>query len=417
VGYALDSFGFVEDAVASVGSPYRVSLPGTDLYVLAEPAHLKRALVDDVDAFGKTEDFRTAFGDGLLTVEGETWREQRDLLSPYFFRERIGGYTDRMAARTDRRLDRWSPGDRIDAEAELSALALEILFSALFGRELALDGDAALRRSANGLNGWFKPTSWVLPEWVPTPSRRRFHRSVERLRGEVDRLIERRERTGAEGEDLLSKLVRARDHVDLPEETIKDQLLTFIFAGHETTAKAMTFTLYFLARNPGIREQVEAEADAMVAGEGAPTLTDLDGMDALDRALRESMRLYPPVHTIPRRTTEPVEVDGYRVPAGEEVHLSVYGVHRNAGVYEGPGQFRPSRWTDEVDRHDFAYVPFGGGRRSCIGREFALTEAKVVLGTICSRYRLEWLSEESIEVDPQVTTGVDGEATMVVHER
>lgn len=416
IQFASDAFGFVEDARAACGDAFAVDLLGPEtLYVLAAPEHARRVLDSDADAFGKTADFRRAFGEGLVSVEGETWRRQRQLLQPHFYRDRIASYVPTMVRRTRRRLDTWADGDRLDVEEEMSALALEVLFATLFGRELAVDGDDRLRRSAADLNGWFEPSSWALPAGVPTPARRRFRRAKAHLRETVDGLIEDRMGEPADADDLLATLVRGRAAGGLSRETLTDQLVTFVFAGHETTAKAMSFAWYLLATHPDARERFHEELAATLGGDD-PTAADLRELPFTDRVLREAMRLYPPVHTIPRRTTREVEVGDYRLPADREVHLSVYLLHRNGAVYDDPLAFRPDRWRDD-DRPAYGYLPFGGGRRRCIGQEFALAEAKAVLATVGQRYRLEWPREEPLAVEPAVTTRIAGDATMSVHER
>ncbi len=421
VAFARDPFGFLDRATGEAGDAFRMDVVGTDVYVLTHPEHFRQVLVTDVDRFGKTEDFSRAFGSGLLSTEGDRWRRQRDQLQPFFYADRIRGYGDTMVEQIERRAERWSPGETLDVASEMKTLTLEVLFATLFGRKLDPTADADLYAAANGLNAWFAPSSWALPTWVPTPARRRFRNSSQRLREEVDRLVRARERADGAGDDLVSKLLAVRDAADgrgPTDETIKDQLVTFTFAGHETTALALTYTWYLLSEHPDVRDRLYAELDAVVDGR-EPTAADVERLDYADSVLREAMRLYPPVHTIPRRTEDAVDVDGYRIPADSEVHLSVRQVHRNGAFYDDPGAFRPERWTEASDRerHEFAYAPFGGGRRTCIGRAFALFEAKLVLATIGQRYRLDAPADFDLELDPQMTTQPDGAVPMAVTER
>lgn len=410
-----------------------MDLPGVaDVFVLAHPDYFNQVLVTDIDAFGKTDDYRRAFGNGLLSVEGQQWRRQREILQPLFYREQIRGYTDQMVACTERRLDTWVEGETREMETEMQDLTLEILFSTLFGRELVPREDQELRDAADGLNEWFTPSSWILPHWMPTPARRRFNQSTKRLRREVRTLLaedgEQSNRGDTDSEssilkdqqnpdqlftapdtpDLLTQLQRARDTENgeqLTIEEIEDQLVTMVFAGHETTATALAFAWYVLATHPEIREQFEKELDTVLGGE-PPSHDDLPELELTDRIITEALRLYPPIHTIPRQTTADVEVNGYRIPEGHEIHLSIIHVHRDGQFYDDPLLFRPNRWTNEFeeDLHDFAYAPFGGGRRTCIGREFALLEAKVVLATIGQRFQFDWEQEHEIELEPRVTT-------------
>ena len=189
--FARGPFEFVEYATEECGDIYRMEFPGIKpVFVFAHPDYFDQVLVADVDAFGKTDDFRRAFGSGLLSVEGEVWRRQRDILQPLFYRARIRGYTEQMVAATDRRLDTWTEGETRDMETEMRDLTLEILFATLFGREMVPGEDQELREAADGLNDWFAPSSWILPPWLPTPARRRFNQSKKRLRREVRNLLE-----------------------------------------------------------------------------------------------------------------------------------------------------------------------------------------------------------------------------------
>ncbi|WP_332900379.1 cytochrome P450 [Haladaptatus sp. CMSO5] len=414
--FASDPFTFVEDATAECGDIYRMDLPAiNDVFVLCHPDYFNRVLVSDIDAFGKTDDFRRAFGNGLLSAEGQTWRKQREILQPLFFRDQVSGYTNNMVACTERRLERWEQGEVRDMESEMRDLTLEILFATLFGRELSPGEDSELRTAADGLNDWFAPSSWILPDWLPTPARRRFKQSVTRLRQEVRALLaddasQEKSQDSLDTPqtlDLLSQLQQTRDTEDgahLTTQEIEDQLVTMVFAGHETTATALAFTWYLLATHPDIRDQFHEELATVLDGK-SPTYSDLPELEITDRILRESLRLYPPIHTIPRQTLTDVEINGFRLPAGHEVHLSIIHVQRDEQFYDEPLEFRPDRWTDglEADLPDFAYAPFGGGRRTCIGREFALLEAKMVLATIGQRFQLDWEGEKELDLEPRVT--------------
>nr|WP_220132519.1 cytochrome P450 [Natronomonas sp. LN261] len=433
VQFARDPFEFVERATSECGDIYRMDLPAVDdVFVFAHPDYFDRVLVSDIDAFGKTEDYQRAFGHGLLSVEGQQWSHQREMLQPLFYREQIKGYTDQMVACTERRLETWKEGETLDLEPEMKNLTLEILFSTLFGRALVPGEDQDLRDAADGLNEWFTPSSWILPPWVPTPARRRFDQSTKRLRQEVRRLLEEGsdqtgvspsinepsgsnvqsipEQTAAASTtpDLLTQLQQARNREDGPQfttEEIEDQLITMVFAGHETTAAALAFTWYVIATQSDIREQFQEELDTVLDG-GRPTYDNLQNLEFTDQIITEALRLYPPIHTIPRQTITDVEVGGYRIPEGHEIHLSIIHVHRDEQFYEDPLEFRPERWTNEFEGelHDFAYIPFGGGRRTCIGREFALLEAKVVLATIGQKFQFEWGKKDEINLEPRVTT-------------
>ncbi|WP_423743910.1 cytochrome P450 (plasmid) [Haladaptatus sp. SPP-AMP-3] len=417
--FARDPFEFTYRAIDECGDIYRLVLPTTEVCVMAHPDYFRQVLVTDVDAFGKTDDYRKAFGSGVLATDGAQWRRQRKILQPLFHRDRITGYGDYMVASTQRRLDTWTPGEIQDVESEMQDLTLEILFATLFGRELAPGEGDDLRTASEGLNKWFAPTSWLLPNWMPTPSRRAFFDSKERLRTEIRRLLtehdpdkradENSPPDGLQRDTLLSKLDEARHssgQSHLSTEEVEGQLLTMLFAGYETTAAALGFAWYSLAMNPDIQQAFHEELDTVLGGD-PPMHEDIDDLELTRRIVTETLRMYPPVHTIPRQTTRTVEVDGYQIPADREIHLAVLSVHRDERFYDNPDSFRPNRWTSEFENElpDYAFMPFGGGRRTCIGRDFAQLEATLVLATIGQHWSFEWAGEETtVSIEPEITT-------------
>lgn len=425
--FARSPFHFVENAIEECGDLYRMELPGTDVYVMAHPEHFRRALVTDIDLFGKTDDFQQVFGNGLLSTESEQWSRQREIMQPLFGRDRINGYAPHMVEATEQRLLTWRDGETRDMESEMQDLTLEILFATLFGRTLSPGEGENLREASDGLNRWFTPTSWLMPPWVPTPARREFSESSERLRTEVDRLLAEQAYGSQQTDDdrpdgLIAMLQQAReasgeDHMS--KEEVEDQMLTMIFAGYETTAAALAFAWFSLATNPEIRREFHDELDTVLNGD-LPSPENVDDLKFTNRIVKETLRLYPPVHTIPRQTTEPVDVDGYRIPGDEQVHLSVIALHRNERYYDEPKSFRPDRWTDnfEEELDEYAYVPFGGGRRTCIGRDFALLEATLVLARIGQDYQFDWMGEDTnIMIEPEITTQTKNGLPMKIRER
>ncbi|WP_423750705.1 cytochrome P450 [Salinirarus marinus] len=421
-----DVFGFRDRALAN-HDVVRVRLFGPgDVYHFAHPDHFDRVLVSDREQFRKSEDFRIAFGRGLVAAEGGEWRRQREVLQPLFRRERLRSHADTIVEQVRRRRRRWDDGERIDLPAETSQLSLDVLFATLFGRELALDGDEDVREAAGRLSDWFTPTSYPLPNWVPTPARRRFEAGRRRLRAVADRLLAEKAAnppsTPADADDLLSLLVALREsgageRDALGDDRLRDQVVTMIFAGHDTTATAIAFAFYALATNSDVRRRFHAEVDRL---DGPPTVEDLDSLDVTDRIVTETLRLYPPVYTIPREAAADVTVGGYRVPAGSRIFLAVEQVQRDPRFFDDPETFRPGRWTDGLRRDlpDFAYAPFGGGPRRCIGRELARIEAKLALATVGREYELR---RESTDADPplapEMTLGMESGTTFRVVER
>ncbi|MFB6103281.1 MAG: cytochrome P450 [Haloplanus sp.] len=405
-----DVFGFRDRAMAE-RDLVRIRLLGPgDVYHLGHPDYFERVLLSDRDRFRKADDFRVAFEGGLVAVEGETWQRQRDVLQPLFARDSLVDYAAGMVEQIRRRRRRWKPGTWIDLASEASQLTLDVLFATLFGRELELDGDEDIRTAASRLQDWFAPTSYPLPQWVPTPARRRFKRGKRRLQTVAARLLDAAAddppADPAGADDLLSLLVGLREAGvggdALSDDRLRDQVVTMIFAGHDTTATAIAFAFYALATHPAVRERFHAEVDSL---DGPPTIDDLDDLDVTERVVTETLRCYPPVYTIPREAATDVTVDGYHVPAGAPTWLTVDQVHHDPRFYDAPAAFRPERWTADLRERlpDFAYVPFGGGPRRCIGRQFALMEAKLALATIGREYHLAWPDEGD---DPPLRAGM-----------
>ncbi|PSP97181.1 cytochrome P450 [Halobacteriales archaeon QS_4_70_19] len=428
----------VQDPIAfsnrasAVRDVYRIWLPGLgDLTQVTHPDHMKRILLTEREKFRKSDDFGIAFGDGLLTVEGEEWAQQRKTLQPLFVRESVMGYADTMVEQVQRRVDRWTESQHLDLQSEMTDLTLDVLFAAILGRELAVDGDEKIRRSAEALHDWFLPTSYPLPRWMPTPARRRFREGKRTLQQEADRLLEEASRNPpsdpTEADDLINLLVGLRaagvtDSGMLTDERLRDQMVSIIFAGHDTTTTSLTFALWALAEHPDIRERFHAEVDAL---DGPPTAEDVEEgrLEFTDKVVTETLRLFPPVYALPRIADQDVQFNGYRVPEGERVGIIIRRIQRDPRFFDDPTAFDPDRWTDEFRQslHDFAYAPFGGGPRICIGRQFALLEAKLSLATIGRNYELYYLGEEGEHdgppLSPQMTLRMKEGQEFLVTER
>ena len=426
-----DPIGF-SDRAAAVRDVYRVWLPGLgDLTQVTHPDHMKRVLLTEREKFRKSDDFGIAFGDGLLTVEGEEVAQQRKTLQPLFVRESVMGYADTMVEQVQRRVSRWSGGERLDLQSAMTDLTLDVLFAAILGRELELDGDERIREGAEALHDWFLPTSYPLPRWLPTPARRRFKQGKRTLQKEADRLLaeaaEDPPSDPSRADDLITLLVGLReagvaDSGMLTDERLRDQMVSIIFAGHDTTTTSLTFALWALAEHPEIRERFHKEIDAL---DGPPTAADIEEgrLEFTDKVVTETLRLFPPVYALPRVADQDVQFDGYRVPEGERIGIIIRRIQRDPRFFDDPETFDPDRWTDEFrqELHDFAYAPFGGGPRICIGRQFALLEAKLSLATIGRNYELYYLGEEGdhggAPLSPQMTLRMKEGQEFLVTER
>ncbi|WP_256420413.1 cytochrome P450 [Halobellus rarus] len=426
IGFGRDPLTFTTDAVDGVGDVFRIDLPVGDRYVVAHPEYAERVLVSERDAFVKTDDFALAFGNSVVAVDGDDWREQREFLDPFFFASRIRSFLPAMREQVVDRAESWEDGESIATVPEMKALTFDVLAATLLG----LDPDsnrADLRRAADDLNGYFDPVTWALPDWIPTPSGRRFDAAKATLRTELRTHLQ--DASNTDDESLVASLAAATGSAggldaadeprdgDYPRDTdaAVDQLIGLVFAGHETTALALTYTLYCLAEHPETYERVEAEVDDAL-GEEPVRWEHLDDLPALERAVDESLRLYPPVHALPREATRAVEFGGSEIPAGAELLVSVFAMHRDERFWDDPETFDPTRWK-ERDRSAGAYLPFGAGPRRCIGAAFASVEARVVLAELLRRYRFEYADDGDLSLSPEMTNQPEGDVPMTVRRR
>ncbi|MDH5019685.1 cytochrome P450 [Halobacterium rubrum] len=389
VAFGRDPYAFYED-VASHGDVVRFSMGTYDMAGVLHPNGIRRVLVEEPAAFRKPDGPGVdVLADGLLLTDGDRWQRQRGQLQPLFYRERIETYAETMATYAAAAADEWAAdAGGVQATEATSRYTLRVLGKTLLGAETD-EHRAAVRAGANAIRERTSenPVAVDLPEWLPTPSNCRYRRGVDRLNGVVDTLLADADGTG---EDLLSVLV-AQDSGGAggrTEDELRSQLVTFLFAGHETSATALTWALYELGRKPEVAARLQSEVDAVLDG-GHATLGDLPALSYTEQVIREVLRRYPPASAIFRETREPVVVGGYRIPADTFVVLPQFHVHTDPRWWDEPMTFDPERWTDvddpPGDRPDYAYFPFGGGPRHCIGMRFARMELQLALATIARR--------------------------------
>jgi cytochrome P450 len=406
-----DSIGFLEEA-SQHGDVVSYRIAGQRFTAVLHPDHVERVLVRDHDRFRRWtgEEWGSAFGnyaqEGLVLSHGEQWRRQRQLIQDAFTPDKIESYAADMVAETETTVDGWADGERLDLQSEMSALTLRMLSRSLFDLDIDERGDA-VRRAANALNARAGSIQGFLPAWIPTPTNRRLHSSMADLESVIDELIAERSPDADERDDLLSLLLAARDdesEATMSQQEIVDQLITFLFAGHETTALALTYALHTLGHHPEHADRLREEVASVTDGD-PPGLLDLPAMEDTERVVKETLRLYPPAYALLREAQEDVAVGGYRVPEGTKVSVPQIHIHRDERFYDDPETFRPSRWTDGLKEElpDYAYFPFGGGPRHCIGMRFAMMELKLVLPTIVSAVDLEPVTDYDIDFRPSIT--------------
>ena len=398
-----------------------------DEYLVTHPDHVQQILVGEHRSFTKGRALAEAkriLGEGLLTSEGDFHRRQRRLVQPLFVHSRIAGYADAMVDAAERAAERWRDGQEVDAQAEMSRLTLAVVGRTLFDADI--EGEAteigrALTDSMETLNRFMLPFSGLF-EVLPTATGRRLRRARARLDATIYALIAARRRAGAEGGDLLSVLIRARDEDDgstgMTDEQVRDEAMTIFLAGHETTAVALTWTWYLISQAPEVEARLHEELGRELGG-AAPTVADLPRLAFTERVLSEAMRLYPPAWVIGRRALVDVDLDGYRIPGGSVVVLSPFVTQRDARWYPQPLRFDPDRFAPELraERPRYAYFPFGGGTRVCIGEGFAWMEARLLLATISQRARLLRPPGRAVALHPRVTLRPRGGLAMTVRRR
>jgi len=403
---------FLED-VSAHGDVVTYRVAGQRFTALLHPDHIERVLVSENDRFRRWagEEWGDTFAgyatEGLLLSEGEQWRRQRLLIQSAFTPDRIESYADAMVAETERAIEAWTDAGTIELKDATSRLTLRILARSLF--DLDLDGRGeVIRRAAEALNGRASAQnlSAFLPEWLPTPANRRLHRAMGDMESLLDSLVEERRADAGDRDDLLSLLLDAEtdDGSTLSEREVKDQLVTFLFAGHETTALALTYALHALGHHPEKRRRLREEVDAVTGGD-PPTLSDLADLTYTERVVRETLRLYPPAYALFREAREDAAIGGYRIPEGSKLTLPQIHVHRDGRFFEDPETFRPERWTDAFEETlpEYAYFPFGGGPRHCIGMRFAMMELKHVLPTVVSAVGVDPTGDPDLSFDTGIT--------------
>ncbi|WP_435098965.1 cytochrome P450 [Halarchaeum sp. P4] len=444
--FADDPLQFVTDVAREYGPVAHYDLGTEDVVQISTPELVEHVLVQHNEAYEKGERFQTSLrptlGSGLLTSEGEFWRAQHHTIQPAFYPRMLERYADVMADYTERTLSEWRDGELRNVHEDMMQLTVEIAAQALFGVDIREEEGAiadALEVLMDDASARMRRAVQV-PRWLPTPGNRRFAEAQETLNDVVDTVIaehraaergEAAERASGEGrpasttrepsregDDLLSLLLNASDHTGMPltDEQIRDEVVTILLAGHETTALALTYTLHALGRYDDARERLQREVDD-VLGDRTPGHDDLDDLTVTERTVKEGLRLYPPVWQQSREASEPDELGGYDIERGQTVLMHQWVLHRDPQHYDDPTGFHPERWTSdfEADLPKFAYFPFGGGPRRCIGDRFAMQEARLALATIVRDWEL--YPQEALSFDPSITLRPDGEVPMRVRRR
>ncbi|MGH9085108.1 MAG: cytochrome P450 [Acidimicrobiales bacterium] len=417
---------------------------GRTYLALRHPDHVEHVLVAGHDRYVKAKHYRllaAVTGEGLLTNEGESWAHQRRLIQPLLGRRELARLGDHMTAAASDHLRRWDEhqdGDVIDVSTAMTDLTLDVVGRALFGTTLADTADRLRPAVGLGLDtavGAARIQSLLsLPRWsidlagtlvmrapVLPPKVRRIQRAMRTIDGVVrDIVAERMADPATEGTDMVGLLLGARDVVGnaMSSTQVRDELVTFMLAGHETTANAMSWLWYLLAQHPGARDRLRDEVDTVVDGQAA-TAAHADRLPWTAACVQEALRLYPPAWILEREAVTDDELDGYRIRRGTTVHLPIYSVHRDERWWPDPLRFDPERFLGASDRARprGAYLPFGAGRRTCVGSQFALLEATLIAATVAQRYDLDLVDGTPVEPEATVTLRPKGGLPMRLRRR
>jgi cytochrome P450 len=408
-----DSIGYLTRCAREYGDIVFFHFLGVPACFVNRPDHIESVLVTQNNNFVKSKDYRAmrrVLGNGLLLSEGDFWRRQRKLIQPAFHQARIAAYAEIMVGYTQRMLESWSDGQSLDVHEAMMRLTLGIVAKTLFDADVsreAEDVDAAL----SVLMGKFlrqAGLALLLPAWVPLPTSQLLKRAVGRLDKVIYGIIEQRRANGQMSGDLLSVFLQVRDDegAGMTDRQLHDEIMTLFLAGHETTANVLSWTWFLLSQNPEVEQKLIEELKRVLGGR-VPTPADLPKLIYTDAVLRESMRLYPPVWVIGRRALAPFRLGEFEIPGDTNVLISQLILHRDARYFPEPERFDPDRWNATDPRcaslPRFAYFPFGGGPRVCVGAGFAMMEAVLLVTTIAQQFQIQIAPGQRVKMQPTVT--------------
>ncbi len=410
--FRRDILGFLLKCAREYGDIVQLSLAGKPAFQINSPELAAIPLLSNYRNFIKNRFFwrqvTAVVGQGLLTSEGDFWRRQRRLASPAFHAPKIAGYAKVMVDYTLREMEDWRDGDERDLHKDMMRLTSKIVAKTLFDEDVSGDtdevGEAMDVLTTEVSRRMLRPIQ--LPDFLPIPSNLRYNRAVRQINKVAYRFIEDHRKSPEEKHTLLSMLMQAQDEDGsrMSDQQLRDESITLFLAGHETTAIALSWTWYLLSQHPQAEAALFREIDEVLNGT-PPSMADVMKLPYTDAVVRESMRLYPPAYLIGRESVEDCEIGGYHIPAGATVYVSPWVMHRDPRHFPEPESFTPERWLDGLDKRlpRFAYMPYGGGPRTCIGDRFAQMEAILLLATMAQRFRVTYLGANAPVPFPSVT--------------
>ncbi|MGW0546809.1 cytochrome P450 [Streptomyces altiplanensis] len=392
---------------------------------LADPRHIGELMTETERTFDQPDlgiAFRTVMGNGVVVARGPDWRRKRSLVQPSVRPKQVRSYASTMAGCAVELADRWSDGERVDIKREMAALTQRIAVRTIFGADTDADAGAIGRArdvAQREIGAEFSGIGALLPDWVPTRGRSRIRRAAAVIDAEVARVVAEHRQGDGERPDLLSRLLAARDETGarLSDEEIRDETVTLYIGGHETTSSTLVWAWYLLARSPGVREALAGELDR-VLGDREPGFDDYARLTYAQAVVKETLRLYPTIWLLTGVAKEGARIGGLPLPPGTRVWSSQWATHRDARWFPEPEEFRPGRWDPDGGDGipEYAWFPFGGGPRACLGARFAMVEAVLVLAVLARRFDLD-VDPGEIRPVPALTLQPDREVLATVRAR
>ncbi|BBM85413.1 cytochrome P450 [Candidatus Uabimicrobium amorphum] len=419
-----DMFAFFDKCIAEHGDIFKFRAFHVKCYVVNRPEYIEELLVKNHTRVRKPWDLRQLrilLGKGLLTNEGQPWLKQRRASQPSFQKKRIAEYAKIMAKHIEKHVDTWEDGEELDIHQKMMDVALYIAGETLFGT-IVDDIENIERLLDLAMNQFGKMISGgvPLPLWFPTPLNLRMIWMTYKFDFAIMDMIRERKKNPQQANDLLSDLINIKyeDGSPISDKQVRDEIITLIAAGHETTAISLSWTLYLLAQHPEVKEKLFAEVDEVLAGR-LPRASDMQNLTYTVKVMKESMRFYPPAWGLGREVTEDIEIAGQKIAKNSQVFVLMYFLHRDPRFYENPHEFYPERWTPEFEKqlHRYAYLPFGGGPRLCIGNHFAMMETTLLLAHMMQKCDFELVKDHAVVMHPSVTLRPKNGIRMIVHKR
>jgi cytochrome P450 len=421
-----DTLGFVERC-RNYGDVVRSRFLYVHAYFLYNPDDIETLLTTNAKNFRKAQSLRSPFfhrlvGNGLVTSEGDFWRRQRRLAQPAFHRQRISSYGEVMVNYAQRTIDTWRAGERRDIARDMNRLTLEIVVKTLFNSDVSSDADHVGETLSEIVRPFASQATlkWILDNRLPTPGHRRYFKAVTAIDRIVFRIITERRASKSDEGDLLSMLLQAQDEdgSQMTDAQLRDEVMTLFLAGHETTALALSWSWYLLASHPEAEKKFHNELDEVLQGR-APTVGDMQKLTYTEMIVKETLRLYPPAYAVGREALEDTEIGGFRVPKKSQIFAFQWVTHRDERYFVNPDAFEPERWTPKRAEQipKYAYFPFGGGPRQCIGNYFAMMETVLLLATIGQRFKFSLDTDHKVEVLPVLSLRPKAGIKVVVNER